>query len=185
VAELAALPIRICDDTTLTIPQIHAQCRRMMRDGLGLVVIDYLQLVRAHERKERRDLDVGTISRGLKHLALDLRIPVISVASLSRENERREDKRPMLSDLRESGSIESDADIVFFLHREAIYRKNLQGGEFESVTELICAKNRGGKTGSDLLRFDGARTRFTDMRAEDKTKYRQATKGKDGEDGWG
>ena len=144
------------DDTAgITVAEMKAKLRRV-RD-LGLVVIDYLQLMSSSRRSENRVQEVSEITRSLKIMAKELNVPVITLSQLSRGPDSRSDHRPMLSDLRESGSIEQDADIVLFLYREAYDEKER---EDQSETECIVAKNRHGETGKIDLRWDGRYTRF-------------------------
>lgn len=154
------LPIWFCDEPPITPANILTQCRRMKKKkGLGMIVADYLQLIKGIGKFERRDLEVGSVSSFLKGITMKLEIPILAIASLSRKNEERTDKRPILSDLRESGSIESDADGVIFLYREADYNAKARE-EFANVTEIIVPKNRGGRTGRSLAYFDGAHSMF-------------------------
>lgn len=154
--------IRLDDNPMLTVADMNAKCRRM--DNLGLVVIDYLQLMTSSGGKsysgENRQQAVSDISRMMKIMAKELNVPVICLSQLSRANEKREDKRPMLSDLRESGAIEQDADIVMFLYREEYYNENT---EHRNVAECIVAKNRHGETGKVPLRFVPEYTTFTGL----------------------
>ena len=144
------------DDTAgITVAEMKAKLRRV-RD-LGIVVIDYMQLMSSSRRSENRVQEVSEITRSLKIMAKELNVPVITLSQLSRGPDSRSDHRPMLSDLRESGSIEQDADIVLFLYREAYYEKER---EDQSETECIVAKNRHGETGKIDLRWDGRYTRF-------------------------
>jgi len=146
--------------------EIRAKCRKLkLEKGIGLVIIDYLQLVEASGRRNSsREQEISEISRSLKILAKELDVPVIALSQLSRSAEKRDDKRPMLSDLRESGAIEQDADIVMFLYREEYYKGELDEEKQEDVdiskTELIVAKNRHGPTGSIEMTFDKEFTRF-------------------------
>ena len=159
---LKQLDIRIDDNPMLTVADMNAKCRRL--DNLGLVIIDYLQLMSSSGGKayagESRQQAVSDISRMLKIMAKELNVPVICLSRLSRANEKREDKRPVLSDLRESGSIEQDADIVMFLYREGYYKEDVENKE---ITECIVAKNRHGETGKVPLRFMGEYTTFTSV----------------------
>lgn len=145
--------IRIDDNPMLTVADMNAKCRRL--DNLGLVIVDYLQLMSSSGGKsyagENRQQAVSDISRMLKIMAKELDVPVICLSQLSRANEKREDKRPMLSDLRDSGAIEQDADIVMFLYREDYY--NREETENRNVAECIVAKNRHGETGKVPLRW--------------------------------
>ena len=158
-ATLSRLDIRIDDNPLLTVADMNAKCRRI--DNLGLVVIDYLQLMTSAGGKgysgENRQQAVSDISRMLKIMAKELQVPVLCLSQLSRANEKREDKRPMLSDLRESGSIEQDADIVMFIYRDDYYNKE---SEKRNIAECIVAKNRHGETGTVDLRWMGEYTSF-------------------------
>ena len=161
--------IFIDDSASSTIAEMRARARRLKQNagGLDLVMIDYLQLMSAtmpgasKRGFENRVQEVSAISRGLKAMAKELQVPVIALSQLSRSNEKRDDKRPMLSDLRESGSIEQDADVVAFIHREAYYNRdpNLSVEE-RTEAEIIVAKQRNGPTGIVKMRWDAALTRF-------------------------
>lgn len=155
-AELSGCPILIDDSTGLTVTRMKARLRRIK--NLGLVVVDYLQLMQSERKTDSRVLEVGDISRGLKLLAKDLKVPVICCAQLSRGPESRTDKRPMLSDLRDSGAIEQDADIVLFLYRDEYYKEPEEGEQ--STAECIVAKNRHGSTGTIKLGWIGQFTKF-------------------------
>ena len=149
---LSQTDIRVDDNPTITVAEINAKCRRL--DNLGLVVIDYLQLMTSSGGKstagENRQQIVSDISRALKIMAKELNVPVICLSQLSRANESRQDKRPMLSDLRESGAIEQDADVVMFLYRDDYYHEN---SPEKNVAECIVAKNRHGETGTVKLQW--------------------------------
>lgn len=147
------------DDTpAVSVAYVRAKARRIQRThGLGLVVIDYLGLMRG--TGDNRTQEVGSISRGLKALAKELKVPVIALAQLNRGNETRGDKKPTLADLRDSGEIEQDADIVAMLHRESEYR---DAPELQGLTQLLIRKNRNGPTGECLLTFDGPLMRLAD-----------------------
>lgn len=153
---LSTLPLYIDDTAGMTVQQMKAKLRRVK--NLGLVIIDYLQLMETTSRSDNRVTIISEITRQLKVLAKDLNVPVILLSQLSRAVEGRTDKRPMLSDLRESGSIEQDADIVLFLYREAYYNKE---SPKQNISECIVAKNRHGETGSVELIWDGQYTRFS------------------------
>ena len=143
---LNRVDIRIDDNPMLSVADMNAKCRRI--DSLGLVVIDYLQLMTAAapgKSGDNRVTVVSDISRALKIMAKELNVPVICLSQLSRANESRTDKRPMLSDLRESGAIEQDADSVMFLYRDEYYNPNTQD---KNIAECIVAKNRHGETGT-------------------------------------
>lgn len=190
-AELETLPLFIDDTPGLTIAALRTRARRLKRQrGIGLIVVDYLQLLQGSAKAagENRVQEISEISRGLKTLAKELQVPVLALSQLSRQVESREDKRPQLSDLRESGSIEQDADIVLFVYREEYYvaaREPKRPGEgddaktFEAhdewmrdmerafgLCELIIAKQRHGATGKVKLKFENRITRFSDL-AED------------------
>mgnify|MGYP002511875918 CR=1 FL=1 len=154
--------ILIDDDSNVTVADILAKCRRV--EDLGLIVIDYLQLMQSSGNKSRggenRQQIVSDISRSLKIMAKDLNVPVLCLSQLSRANESRPDKRPMLSDLRESGAIEQDADIVLFLYREGYYKPDTEN---PNLAECIIAKNRHGETGKVELQWAPEFTTFTDM----------------------
>ena len=155
--------ILIDDDSSVTVADILAKCRRV--EDLGLIIIDYLQLMqsaggKSGNRGENRQQIVSDISRSLKIMAKDLNVPVLCLSQLSRANESRQDKRPMLSDLRESGAIEQDADIVLFLYREGYYNADTEN---PNLAECIIAKNRHGETGKVDLQWTPEFTTFTDM----------------------
>jgi replicative DNA helicase len=140
---------------------IRARARRLKsRVGLGLVVVDYLQLMTGRHGAENRQVEVSEISRGLKILARELEVPVVALSQLSRGLEMRQDKRPVLADLRESGSIEQDADVVLFIYRDEIY--NQESNE-RGTAEIIVAKHRNGPTGVTRLAFLDHHTRFANM----------------------
>ena len=151
-SSLSRMDIRIDDNPLLTVADMNAKCRRL--ENLGLVVIDYLQLMTSAGGKgysgENRQQAVSDISRMLKIMAKELQVPVLCLSQLSRANEKRDDKRPMLSDLRESGAIEQDADIVMFLYRDDYYNSD---SEKRNISECIVAKNRHGETGKVELRW--------------------------------
>jgi len=163
IGRLGDAPIYIDDNPNLTVMDIRAKARRLKaREGLGLVVVDYLQLMSGHakSRAENRQVEVSEISRGLKVLARELDIPVIALSQLSRNLEMRQDKRPVLADLRESGSIEQDADVVLFIYRDEIYNPD---PTVRGTAEIIIAKHRNGPTGVTELAFVDRYTRFAGM----------------------
>ncbi len=170
MSELGETNIYIEDTSGITVGDIRAKCRRLANSekGLALVIIDYLQLIQGGARYAgNRQQEVSEISRSLKTMALELHVPVIALAQLSRAVELREDKRPIMSDLRESGSIEQDADIVSFLYRDDYYnpdKHDLSGNT--SVTELIVGKHRSGNTGTIELLFEKNFSNFMDMKKE-------------------
>ena len=153
---LSTIPLYIDDTASMTVQQMKAKLRRTK--NLGLVIIDYLQLMESTSHSDNRVTVISEITRQLKVMAKELNVPVILLSQLSRAVESRTDKRPMLSDLRESGSIEQDADIVLFLYREAYYNKESQR---QNISECIVAKNRHGETGTVELIWDGQYTRFS------------------------
>lgn len=162
ISELADAKLYIEDASGMTVSEIRAKCRRLANseDGLSLVVIDYLQLIAGSARYSgQRQQEVSEISRSLKTLAMELHIPIIALAQLSRSPELRENKRPNLSDLRESGSIEQDADIVAFLYRDDYYNKS-EDDSNNSLTEIIIGKHRSGATGTVNLLFEKNMSNF-------------------------
>ena len=152
-------PIYIDDTSGVTVMDLRAKCRRlaMQEKDLGLIVIDYLQLLEGNS-KEDRFQQISAISRGLKTLARELNVPIIALSQLSRAVEQRNDKRPMLSDLRESGAIEQDADIVMFIYRDEYYNKD--ESENKGTAEVLIAKHRNGSVGTVELLFQGSITKF-------------------------
>jgi replicative DNA helicase len=173
ISRLAEAPIFIDDTPDISIIEIRAKCRRLKAErGLGLVLIDYLQLMRSHRRTENRNQEISEIARACKSLARELDVPVIALSQLSRAVESRPDKRPLLSDLRESGSIEAEADIVIFIYREAYYKMREEeeeegprpyGAERQEEAELIIAKHRSGPTGKVIVGFQPQYTRFVNI----------------------
>lgn len=158
IATSATWPMFIDDTPAVPVAYVRAKARRIQRStGLGLIVIDYLQLMRG--TGDNRAQEVGSVSRGLKALAKELRVPVIALAQLNRATEARNDRRPALADLRDSGEIEQDADIVAMLHRESMCRDT---SEWAGLAELFVRKNRNGPTGECLLSVDGPLMRFSD-----------------------
>ncbi|MEY2478947.1 MAG: replicative helicase [Actinomycetota bacterium] len=161
IGRLAEAPIYIDDNPNVTVMDIRAKARRMKsRDGLGLVVIDYLQLMTGRAKAENRQVEVSEISRSLKILARELEVPVVALSQLSRNLEMRADKRPVLADLRESGSLEQDADVVMFIYRDEIYDSESSD---RGTAEIIVAKHRNGPTGKTQLAFLDHYTRFANM----------------------
>ena len=156
--KLSEAPLFIDDSSALSVLELRAKARRLKsQSGIGLIVVDYLQMMRGPARVENRQQEISEISRSLKSLAKELNVPVIAVSQLSRSPERREDRRPQLADLRESGAIEQDADLVALLFREEFY---LQTDENRGVAELIIAKQRNGPVGTIPLAFVKEYTRF-------------------------
>ena len=163
MSQLGDTNLYIEDASGITVSEIRAKCRRLATSdkGLAMVVIDYLQLIQGSARYAgNRQQEVSEISRSLKTMAMELKIPVIALAQLSRSVELRENKRPLMSDLRESGSIEQDADIVAFLYRDDYYNKTTQESTNTSLTELIIGKHRNGSTGTIELLFERNMSNF-------------------------
>ena len=162
VGRLAAAPLFIDDNPHLTVMDMRAKCRRLKaaHGDLGLVVVDYLQLMSTPRKAENRQVEVSELSRGLKVLARDLDVPVLALSQLNRSLEYRADKRPMLADLRESGALEQDADVVAFIYRDDTYHPDSTD---RGVAEVIVAKHRNGPTGMIRLAFLEHLTRFADL----------------------
>lgn len=161
IDKLSGAPIYIDDSSSITVSEIRAKCRRLKQTkNLGLVVIDYLQLMQSSKKTDNRQQEISDISRSLKVLAKELDVPVIALSQLSRTSESRSDKRPMLSDLRESGAIEQDADLVMFLYRDDYYNKETTE---KNVAEVIIAKQRSGSTGTIKLGWQGRYTKFVNI----------------------
>ncbi|MEG0283668.1 MAG: replicative DNA helicase [Erysipelotrichales bacterium] len=160
-------PIYIDDTPSIKVMEIASKCRKLEREqGLGLIVIDYLQLIQGSDRSnESRQVAVSEISRSLKGLARELKVPVIALSQLSRSVEQRNDKRPMMSDLRESGAIEQDADIVTFLYREDYYEN--EESDQTGLVELIFGKHRNGATGTIKLSFEKEISKFNNIEHRD------------------
>ena len=153
--------IYIDDTPGIRVGDIRAKCRRLKQEsGLGMILIDYLQLIQGNGRTDNRQQEVSEISRSLKELARELKVPVIALSQLSRGVEQRQDKRPMMSDIRESGSIEQDADIVAFLYRDDYYDKE---SENKNIIEIIIAKQRNGPVGTCSLAFVKEYNKFVNL----------------------
>jgi replicative DNA helicase len=174
---LSKAPILIDDTPALSLRELRARARRFrstkeLFDGpngpkkTGLIVIDYLQLMRGSTQaaKASREQEISEISRGLKSLAKELHCPVLALSQLNRSLESRTDKRPQLSDLRESGAIEQDADVIMFIYRDEVYNKD---SEAKGIAEVILGKNRHGATGTVETRFEGRYTRFENLARRD------------------
>jgi len=168
-ATLSKAPILIDDTPALSLRELRARARRFRSNRelfgdkkFGLIVIDYLQLMRGSPQaaKASREQEISEISRGLKALAKELHCPVLALSQLNRSLEQRTDKRPQLSDLRESGAIEQDADVILFIYRDVVYNKD---AENPHVAELIIGKNRHGATGTVETHFEGRYTRFENL----------------------
>jgi replicative DNA helicase len=158
---LSEAPIFIDDTPAVSAMELRTKARRLYAEhDLDLIVVDYLQLMQGDRRSENRVQEISAISRGLKGLARELNVPVLALSQLSRAVESRQDKRPILSDLRESGGIEQDADVVMFIYREEMYNEET---ERQNIADLIVAKHRNGPTGSVALYFRKELTQFRDL----------------------
>jgi replicative DNA helicase len=158
---LSKAPIYLDDNASCNTMEMMSKCRKLkMEKGLGLVVIDYLQLMEGRKRSDNRQQEISEISRALKIMAKELNVPVIALSQLSRAPEQRTDHRPILSDLRESGAIEQDADIVMFLYRDDYYHED---SEKRNVVEVILAKHRNGSTGTVELAWIPQYTKFGNL----------------------
>ncbi|WP_410051123.1 replicative DNA helicase [Acidiferrimicrobium sp. IK] len=162
IGRLGEAPLFIDDNPNLTVMELRAKARRLKakQGGLGLIIVDYLQLMSGRRNAENRQVEISEISRGLKILARELEVPVIALSQLSRNLEMRADKRPILADLRESGSLEQDADVVMFLYRDEVYNPESPD---RGTAEVIVAKHRNGPTGKAQLAFLDHFTRFANM----------------------
>jgi len=162
---LSQLPIFIDDSSAITVLEMKAKCRRMLkRQELGLVIVDYMQLIQGRRSAESRQLEMSEISRSLKGLAKDLNVPVVALSQLNRKVEDRPNKRPQLADLRESGAIEQDADVIAFIYRDEAYHPTTD--ENRNIAEIIVGKQRNGPTGFFRLYFQKEITRFRDHTEE-------------------
>ncbi|MGH7934939.1 MAG: replicative DNA helicase [Candidatus Binataceae bacterium] len=164
--ELYDAPIFIDDNSDTTAITLKAKCRRLMRErnsNLGLIIVDYLQLMRPARPGERRDTEIADISRSLKGLAKELKVPVVALSQLNRQVESRPDRRPLLADLRESGAIEQDADVIAFIYRDEMYHRD---SKEPGVAEVIVAKQRNGPTDTAKLTYLSQYTRFENYAAE-------------------
>jgi replicative DNA helicase len=164
---LSTAPIYIDDSPIISAMEIRSKARRLKMDkNIGLIIIDYVQLMQGRRSAERRELEISEISRSLKALAKELELPVLAISQLNRMLEQRSDKRPQLSDLRESGALEQDADVVAFIYRDEIYNKD-EDNPNKGKAEIIIAKQRNGPIGMVPLTFLDAYTRFENLAAED------------------
>jgi len=162
IAHSNNLKILIDDKPAITLSHIRSQCRKMKRKhGLGMIVIDYLQLMQSSG--DNRNQEIGAISRGLKAIAKEFDIPVIALSQLSRKVDDRADKKPLMSDLRDSGEIEQDADMILFIYRDEVYHQN---SDFKGTAEIIVRKNRNGSIGEITTTFNGQLTRFLDYNGQ-------------------
>jgi replicative DNA helicase len=165
-ARLSEAPIYIDDNSDTSALVLKAKCRRLMRErnsNLGLIIVDYLQLMRSARPGESREKEIAEISRSLKALAKELRVPVIALSQLNRQVETRPDRRPLLADLRESGAIEQDADVIAFIYRDEMYHRD---SKEPGVAEVIIAKQRNGPTGTAKLTYLNQYTRFENYSSE-------------------
>ena len=164
IGTLSEARIFIDDTPSIGVLEMRAKCRRLAAEHeLDLVIIDYIQLMQGRGRFENRTLELASISRSLKGLAKELNVPVVALSQLSRAPEARADHRPLLSDLRESGALEQDADVVMFIYREDLYADKSQPGDNEGVAELIIGKQRNGPIGVVKLAFIREFTRFENL----------------------
>ena len=164
MAQLSAAPLFVDETPSLTPTEVRARARRLKRErGLGLVVVDYLQLMQVPGTKENRATEISEISRSLKALAKELQVPVVALSQLNRAVEQRNDKKPVMSDLRESGAIEQDSDLILLIYREEVYDPNTTR---KGIADIIIAKQRNGPIGEVQLTFLGEYTRFENLVAE-------------------
>ena len=161
---ISGSPLFIDETASLTVAEMRNKCRRMAHQhGVKLIMVDYLQLMNGPEGYDNKAAEVAEISKGLKSIARELKVPVIALSQLNRGVESRTDKRPMMSDLRESGAIEQDADVIAFLYREEYYMRDKTPSDQVGTAEVIIAKNRNGPTGVFHLKFFSNQTRFSDL----------------------
>jgi replicative DNA helicase len=166
-ARLSEAPIFIDDSSDTSPIVLKAKCRRLMRErnsNLGLIIVDYLQLMRSARPGESREKEIAEISRSLKALAKELKVPVVALSQLNRQVETRPDRRPLLADLRESGAIEQDADVIAFIYRDEMYHRD---SKEPGVAEIIIAKQRNGPTGTAKLTYLTQFTRFENYASEE------------------
>lgn len=165
IGRLSSLPVQFCERSDLRMGDIRALARRAKRqaNGLSLIVVDYLQLMLGADSEANRAAQLSEITRGLKNMARELDVPVMALSQLNRELEKRTNKRPMVADLRDSGSIEQDADNIYFIYRDEVYNPR---SEDRGIAEIIIAKQRDGPTGTVRLSFRADHTRFSDYRGE-------------------
>ena len=171
--QLAELPIFIDDTSAVGVLEMKARCRRLLKkNDLTLVIVDYLQLVQGRRSAESRQIEISEISRSLKALAKDLNVPVLALSQLNRKVEDRPNKKPQLADLRESGAIEQDADVIAFIYRDEMYNPTTEDNR--NIAEIILAKQRNGPTGYFKLTFEQEFTRFRDYAVEEDYYYQEA-----------
>jgi len=165
VGRLNDLPMLINETGALTVMELRAMARRAFRDagGLSVIIVDYLQLMSGSDQRANQATQIAEITRGLKQLAKELQVPVIALSQLNRELERRPNKRPIMSDLRESGAIEQDADVILFIYRDEVYHSDSTD---RGIAEIIIAKQRNGPTGTVRLNFRADHTRFLNLANE-------------------
>jgi replicative DNA helicase len=169
IAQMRSAPIYIDDSGALTPTEVRARARRLKRErGLGLIVIDYLQLMQVAGNKENRATEISEISRSLKALAKELKVPLIALSQLNRSVEQRTDKKPVMSDLRESGAIEQDADLIMMIYREEVYEPDTPR---KGVADIIITTQRNGPTGEVHLTVLGKYTRFENLAHGDYGSY--------------
>lgn len=169
-SKLASASIFVDDTAAMSVIEMRAKCRRLHREKpLSMIVVDYLQLMRGSSKKiERREQEISEISRGLKGLAKELGVPVLALSQLNRSVENRQDKKPIMADLRESGAIEQDADVICFIYRDEVYHPETAD---KGIAELIIAKHRNGPIGTVRLGFQGEHTRFENLAQEEEVDY--------------
>lgn len=174
IATLSDMKIMIDDEVGLTVGKLRSRCRKMQRKiGLTMAVVDYLQLMRGEG--QNREQEIASISRGLKGMSKELDIPILCLAQVNRDCEGRADKRPMMSDLRESGAIEQDADLVMMVYRDEVYNK---GSEYAGIAEVLVRANRHGGCGEIMTQFNGEITRFSNLSKEWRRPEPQQKKGR-------
>ena len=181
--QLYSLPMFIDDSSDVSPLEMRGKCRRLKAEhGLSMIIVDYLQLMRGSRKTENRTQEISDIARSLKSMAKELDVPVIALSQLNRGVENRDNKRPMLADIRESGSIEAEADMVMFIYRDEYYRRKetgkmeMQSPDAAEVAELIIGKHRNGPTGTVLLGFQPSYTRFTLLDEMSKIEYQRRSK---------
>jgi len=163
VSHLYQLKMHTDDRPGINLGHIRSRCRNVKRKhGLSMIVVDYIQLMRGDG--DNRNQEIGSITRGLKSIAKEFNVPVVALSQLSRKVDERSDKRPIMSDLRESGEIEQDADVILFIYRDEVYNKD--DIDVKGLAEILCRKNRNGSIGDVVTRFTGDTTRFSDFNGQ-------------------